>query len=414
MQNLMDNPFQHLSAFYLIVTCSVIIGLSGCENPGSVGSNLEGPAGEIDTDTLYVEGLQAVSPVSYSGKLNYFAGGQYADPLFGDVSTTTLLKPMLPVDSVEMDGDTKVLLRLETEGSEYGDTLASQDFDIYEITELWRGAALKANDQIQFDENNPVASFTVGDEDSLTVELSSEWVDKYRQYSDTTNADSLYKYNFFGLALSPQNSGRVIPWAYTQTGFEIRNPGKDTSGVLLNQYGYTLERGGNSSIPQGSLPLYSTYEKVLNFSRLGVEDLEIKSSAISKVELVLYRNNEALEQSLESEPRSVSRPDSSSLALHLADRANTPENIDPGVPPGNLSLVLGTFFESTNSYRFDITSMVRNILQNGTADGEEFYVTLPNNGILKQELIYGNSNQVPLEKRPKIIITALKNTSNSR
>jgi hypothetical protein len=413
----MDNPFQHVSSLFLIFICCISLGISGCENPGAVGSGLTDPESEVIIDTLVIDGVQAVNPNSYSGELSFFSAGQYDDPVFGSMTARGFLKPALPSDADTMRADAKMLLRIMLDGNQiYGDTEAAQQFDIYEIDELWRDRALMINDDIQVNTGTQIGSFTVGiGEDSVTTELSQSWVDKYRQYTDTTNADSLYKYNMSGLALVPNNGGKIVPLRADSTSFIIQHPEADTFDVSLNQWGYTLERGGNTSFPQGSVPLYSTYESILNFKDLGISELDVPPPGLSRAELVLYQNEAAMEQGLPAKPRAEQRPESITIDLHLAEPEYIPENIDPGVPLNqgqSVFRVQGSYSASNNAYRFDITNMVERIIRSGSPENREFYVTFPNDGIIKPGLIYTDVAQVPERFKPKVIITSLKNLSN--
>lgn len=418
LQNLMDNPLQHVSSFFLIFICCISLGLSSCENPGAVGSNLTNPESEVVIDTLTIDGVQALNPNSYSGELPFVSAGKYDDPVFGSMTAKGYLKPALPADSDSMHAGAKMLLRVILDANQiYGDTRTTQEFDIYEISELWRDRALMINDDLPVNMSEKVGSFSVEtDEDSLTVELSQNWVDRYYQYTDTTNADSVYKYNMFGLALVPGNGDKIIPLQTDSTNFIIQNPEADTFNVSLNQRGYTLERGSNTSFPQGSVPLYSTYESVLNFGDLGLSELDIPPPGLSRAELVLYQNEAGMGQGLPAEPRPQKRPQEVTIDLHLAEPEYIPENIDPGVPlnqsQGAVFRVQGAFSETHNTYRFDITNLVERIFRSGFPENREFFVTFPNDGVIKPGLIYTDADQVPERFKPKVIITSLKNISN--
>lgn len=408
----MNSFFQSVSSIFVVLICSVVLGMSGCDNPGSVGSELGGSESEVVSDTLFIDSVQAIEPNSYSGELSYFSAGQYEDPLFGSMTATGFLKPNLPASSDTVEANAKMLMRVLFDGSQvYGDSTAGQEFTIYEIDELWRDRALKIHDDIQINTNAQVGSFTVGDKDSIDVELSSEWLGKYRQYADTSNADSLYKYDLFGLALVPEDGGKIIPLKRSNTRFVIQNPEADSFEVALNQWGYNLQRGTENAIPSGSVPLYSTYESVINFGDLGISKLNIQPSGLSRAMLVLSQNNPVMEQSLESEPSTVKRPEETTAYLHFADPTQVPDNIDPGVPTDNVFKIGGLYSSEDGTYRFDITSLVENILRNGFPEGREFFITFPNDGVIKPSLIYSNSDQAPKDKQPKIIITSLKNSS---
>lgn len=417
LQNLMNNPFQYASSTYLILICCILLGLTGCENPGAVGTDLTEPGSEVVLDTLVLDEVRAINPNSYSGELSYFSAGQYDDPLFGSMTATGFLKPNLPSDSDSMHADAKMLLNVKFNSDQvFGDTAAAQDFNIYEISELWRDRALMINDDLQINTSTQIGSFTAQDSDSLTVELPQNWVDKYYQYADSADADSAYQYEMFGLALVPNNTGKIIPLRRDSTRFIIYNPEADTFDVSLNQWGYTLQRNNNSSIPQGSAPLYSTYESILNFGDFGISNLDIQAPGLSRAELVLYRNSAAMEQGLPPKPRAEKRPEELSIDLHLADPEYLPDNIDPGYPIDNIQnpvfRIRGAYSAVDDTYRFDITNLVERIIRNGFPQGREFYVTFPNDGVIKPSVIYTDADQVPDKFKPKVIITSLKNTSN--
>lgn len=411
----MDNPFQRLSSLFLIVICGISFGLSGCESPGAVGTDLTEPESQVVTDTLLIDGVQTLNPNSYSGELSFFSAGQYNDPLFGSMTATGLFRPSLPAESDTMGINTKVLLNIMLDESQvYGDAESAQEFDIYEIGELWRARALMINDDVQINTNALVGSFSVeAGEDSVTTELYRSWVNDYRQYATGAKPDSLYQYEMFGLALVPRNGNKIIPIRTDSTSLIFQNAVTDTFDVGLDQWGYTLERGSNAAFPQGSAPLYSTYESILNFKDLGISDLDVPPPGLSRAELVLYQNNTAMQQGISATER---RPQEITIDLHLAEPEYVPENIDPGAPlsQGQTTFfrVQGVYSENDDTYRFNITNMVERIIRAGSPEDREFYVTFPNDGVIKPSLIYTGGDQVPEGFQPKVIITSLKNISN--
>lgn len=426
MQNLFKDTFQPTHTLPLLLFFTVLLGFSACENPGSVGNDLIEPGADVVRDTLVIKHVTAVDAASYSGELDFFSAGAFEDPLFGTLSATGFLKPNLPSSTDTLQDDGEVFLKLMYDGGEvFGDSVGNQQFELYEIKQYWRDRALKVNYQLQLG-SQKLGEFTVGNSDSLMINLSNiapQWVDEYRDYAkaskeDTTSqTDSTYAYEENGLALVPQNSTKIIPLNQQLTRFVIQNPGKDsadadTFDVTLNKWGYSLERGGNSAIPQGSLPLHNTYESVINFKELGVSQLDIPPSGLSRAELVFYENKSALEQSLNGKPSTTKRPRQQVVYLQLAEPDGLPENIDPGVPLNNPTKIQGWYSAEEGSYRFDITSLVENIIRSGFPEGLEFFITLPNNGAVKSTILMDSSDQVPYGLKPKIIITSLKNIHN--
>lgn len=401
----MNKSFQSLGSFCALIICSVLLVVSGCENPGQVGSGLAGPEAEVVTDTIFIDGLEAIQANSYSGELSFFSAGSYNDPLFGDMEATAFLKPALPAEGDSMESDAKMLLRISVDGNQvYGDMAAGQEFSIYEIDEFWRDRALKIDDEVQINTNQEVGKFTVENNDSLDVELSTDWVDEYRQFAEDSDSDSLYQFNFFGLALVPDNENKIISLNSSSTRFVIQNPEADTFEVATLEWGYNLSRSGSNALSQGSVPFYSTYESVINFDEFGVSDLEIPASGFSRAELVVYQNESEMEQSMQSEPTTAKRPAESTVYLHFADSSEIPGSIDPGAP----DRIAGTYSADEGAYRFDVTPVVDRIIQAGLPEEREFFITFPNDGVIKPALIYTDSEGVPVEKRPKIVITSLK------
>ncbi|GAA5522576.1 hypothetical protein LQ318_12550 [Aliifodinibius salicampi] len=375
--------------------------ITGCENPGSVGSNLSESGAEVEVVDIPVEGVETISFNSYSGNFTYFSAGAYNDPIFGEIAATGLLKPSLPVsndDSLQENAIMKMRLLFDWEHV-YGDTLAEQTFDVYPIQEFWRGNAFKLKEEIQIDENTKVASFTVEEEDSLDVILNSDWVDNnYRPYIDAENADSLYENEVFGLALVPTGGGKILPLNSSSTRFVIENPESDTFEVSNNRWAYHLDRNNEGETPDGVVKAYNMLENTLTFD-LDLSGIEISGPNISKAELVFYRD-----VSMPDPGPQVKRQDVQRANLHFVDPKDAPDNLVPGNP-----VVNGTYSEKDQAYHFDVTSLLQSGLIDGLPEEQQFYITLPMNGSVKTDLIYSSTSDI---NPPKLEITYLKNSSN--
>lgn len=407
MQNSKHSIFQKLGVFYLIVVLVALIGLNGCENPGSVGAGLTDPGAAVTVDTIAISGIDTTYTNSLAGTRTYFSAGQFDDPIFGKMSVIGMNLPNLPTVQDTIKPDAKMYMRLSLDGNEvYGDTAASQDFDIYQIDEYWQAPNRLVNDDIKINTSNKIASFSVSNKDSMEVQLSQNWYDKYYNYATdpSSTADSVYEHKLGGLALVPSNSNKIIPLKARFTDFAIVNPDSDTVSVGMRKWAYSLDRS-NEAYPAGSVPLYSTYERVLNFN-LDLSNINIEPSTISKAELIFYQNNSAMTQSLQSKPSSVQRPSEKNIRLHLADPGNVPKDIDPGSP-----LAQGSYDEQDGAYHMDITTAVQQVLLDKVPEGQKFFVTMSNNGMVSPSLLYTDSDSVPATKRPKIVITYLKNTN---
>ncbi len=388
-----------------------ILSISGCEDPGPVGNSLTGSETELVVDTLSIGSVESDTLNPFSGQRTYFSLGQFDDPLFGLMSASAYLRPNLPSttssDTLEEDANMKLRLIFDT-GQVYGDSLQSGSFDIYEIDQRWRGKAWRLKDQISFDNSQTVGSFTLGEEDSLDVLLNEEWVNKYRSHFEDVSADrdSTYRENFHGLAIIPRDNSKILPLEAENTRFVIENPEADTFDVVTRHWAYSLERNENVTYPEGTEPLFSTFERVMNFD-LDLAEQEFSVSNISKAEIIFYVENFEMEQSLESESTATNRPLVNNIQLHLADASEIPAGIDPGNP-----VAVGSYDEENKGYRFNVTSFLKAAVQNQINPNERLYVAIANNGTVKSTLFHLNDKDQP-DKNPQLIVTSVKNTSTS-
>ncbi|MGF1669624.1 MAG: DUF4270 family protein, partial [Balneolaceae bacterium] len=128
--------------------------LSGCkEDPGQVGSRFIDPDANVSTKTIDLDDAEVISDPTYSGNIRNMAIGSYNDPLFGMIETVGYLRPSISrqvIDSINTETDT-MEIRFIFSNQVYGDTTATANFSIYEISDIWRGNELKYSDQLNFD-----------------------------------------------------------------------------------------------------------------------------------------------------------------------------------------------------------------------------------------------------------------------
>lgn len=403
LQNITGSTFPQSGSLSFVFALGLLIMLAGCERPGSVGNGLtdSGAEVQIQSDTIEVVSTRAFD--AFSGNYSRFSAGGFNDPIFGDIAATGFIKPALPAANDTLTQDATMKMRLLFDNADVlGDTLAEQTFDVYEVNEFWRPNVIKLKGNLAIKNSPKVASFTVGEEDSLEVTLDPQWVDNhYRPYvdSDSTTTDSLYKNEEFGLALVPTNSNKVIPFDVSSTQFVFENP-SDTSTVSSSQWAYQIERNNRPEPPQGTAVVHNMLEQTLKFS-FDVSSIDISAPNISRAELVFYRDETALSQSISG---SQNRPKVKTVQLHYVDSTQTPDNLLPGSPIAN-----GSYSEEDNAYHFNITQFIQRGLINGLTEGQNFYLTLPNDGTVKSSLIYVDPESV---SPPELVITYLKNTSN--
>ncbi|TYP93494.1 hypothetical protein LX73_1198 [Fodinibius salinus] len=402
MHKFINNISQNVLANFILITGISLTILFGCESSSTVGGDIGGGQAEVAIDTMSISNFNERSVNYFSGKFSFFAAGEYQDPLLGDISATGLLKPSLPLPDDSLEQNANMLMRIILDGEQiYGDSAAAQSFDVYEIDELWRANNFNFQDDIALDDGgSPIASFTVEEEDSVDVSLSSSWVSEYKSFADN-NADSLYRRDAFGLAIVPTNSKKVVPLNASSTRFVVENPKADTFSVPINQWATSFKRNNASSLPAGSSVLHSTNEQFMEFD-VDWSSINQATQNVSRAELVIYRNNGLMESSISSEPSTVQRPSVPTARLYLINPDDLPVNITSGSP-----IAQGTYSTDDGGYHFNITSAILQGLDRGIDGNRKFVITLNANGGIRSSIIF--NNQATPSKRPKLIITSLTN-----
>lgn len=412
LQVLIDVARNNAAVGSLILALSVFsLTLYGCEDPGAVGGSFTDPGTEVRDTVFYVSDVEVDSFISFTGNQSYFSAGQFNDPLFGNVRSVSLLKPSLPTIGVtdSLSAGSYLSLQLAVNDSSlYGDTLSTAQFNIVELNQIWRGRAWKINDEVPLSQN-VIGSFQVDETtDSLVVPLDQEWSSRYRDFYNafSANRDSLYRYDFHGLAIVPQNEAQLVPFSSSESRFFVIDPAQeDTSFVTGAQWGFSLERSGGGDAPAGSSKLINTFEKVVKFN-LNLSSEDLGTVNISKVELFVYRDNETLSNTISQVSNSAVRPPIGTTRLYLSETQNLPEAFTAGSP-----LATGAYDEEEGAYRFDITRFTNSILLEGTPENNSFYVTFDSNdGIIRSGLLF--NDQAPEDVRPKIVVTFVNTKDN--
>ncbi|MBD3617226.1 MAG: hypothetical protein HUJ22_11710 [Gracilimonas sp.] len=405
----MTKPNKGFVSLYISLLTLILI-FNGCEDPGSVGNSyIDEPTTVIDT--LFLDNIAVENFQGYSGNLQSISIGKYSDQMFGDIQTTGLVRPIrnpnIP-DSLNIEGNNfslKLEIQLDSVNT-YGDTLSVSEFSIYEITSLWRGNSYRLDSELTYDEGTEIGSFTIGQEKNIIVDLSDSWKDKYATYlnSDEANIDSLYQYEFHGLAIVPTGNTNKISFPNTSNSrFLILNEGMtDTAAVRLRNWAYNSER---TNVPQNAVKtsLHSTIEEMMKidipFSQIRDKH---QTSNILKAELVLYEDSIGLAQTL---PTSHYRPDVNFINIDLATTSQKEFQYQ-------LSEHAFFGFKSQDApyYKANVTNYLNNLLF-GQENNSEILIGLGStSGILRSTSLYNQSASQQL--RPKLIITTIVNEEN--
>jgi len=408
-------PKPGFSAFFLLpILLFGGIFLSGCEDPGVVGSTFIDENGNLVTANFPLDEFTPLSDPSYSGDLTYVPVGRYRDPVFGEITSIGLVRPEL--DSITFSSistqDT-MRIRFSFAPDVYGDTAASAFFDVYEITEPWRDKELRYGDQVAFDSFDKVGSFEIKQGETAEFEVSAEWRAKYEDflYGGRADADSVYKYEMPGLAivpdltrtqkvlfLNPQDNA-VGAGEETATRLVVTDTTGSSLYVQMEQWGAAMTRNTQAVefIPEdGVITLHNTLEQYIKLDFSFTEE-RLLTKNLARVELVLYENSTLLDGSL---PEGHVRPEALTASLFLIDKGDPDEIIFSSGP------LFATTKGNDNTYRFNLTSYANAFLFD-TLTTTDYYLALESNtGLLTSTLVYGLSANATLQ--PKIVVTAVE------
>ena len=411
----------HKAARLPLVVAVLTIGalwLSGCKDNNLVGGNLVQPGAAVQVDTIPLSNLSTVQIPAYSGNLTSFSIGKYNDQLFGSITATGLVQPVLAsVGGLDtLTDNSKMSLVLYLNGV-YGDTTASESFDVVEASSPWRGREWKYNDTPPAS-STVVGSFTVGninslsadslgDVDSVSVALSQSWVKKYRQaYYNGTNRDSSYTYTMPGFVIVPKSQGKILSVDASNSHLFIVTP-KDTARFVINDWAFSINRTNVQADTVKYLPMYSTFESVPKFDinmdtkgALSINGVSLGTRSVARVQLMLYADSTKMKSTL---PANNIRPSVSNLSLYYLHKNNIQFDILNGPVSG------GTAYESAPGvYTLDLTSRINSILTGSDNSGSYYLVPQTNTGTIYSMLLNSSADSL---RSPKLIITSVKPTN---
>ncbi|MEX0608784.1 MAG: hypothetical protein WD016_10545 [Balneolaceae bacterium] len=397
----MSSTHKGLAAF-CIPLLTLLILFTGCEAPGSVGGDFVDKS-ELTFDTLSISNIQPQSYNGYTGRLTFVTMGNYSDPVFGDIEARALLKPTRSTSMPEgelLDSDEySMQLQLVMDSlSTSGDTLSPANYSVYEVTSQWNGSTFRLDSELSYNETNLVGSFSITNEDTVTVDLSDEWKNTFAGYlqNDAPDADSVYQYEFRGLALvADDGAGKLsFPRMASSRFLAINTEDPDTTNFSVRDWAYNLNRTGETTQSDVSA-LHNTVEGMLLLNIEGLIE-EFEDNNLIRAEIVFY---EAIDE-LEGLPANHVRRTVNSIGMDIGVEEDPAYDFQFGALEAT-----GSRNSSDGSFRINITNYINNTIY-GTEDRTDLYIGIGSNtGDLKSALIY-NQN-APENLLPKLIITSL-------
>lgn len=405
----LSNKFMKQSHFWLVLILAAIVAM-GCEDTGSVGGSLSPEDDRVNVKKVDVTNIQVLNEDGYSGRLNNSAAGYIEDPFFGTIEAATLLKPSINPDLLpEIADNSTMRLQLVINPILYGQD-QRVNYNIYQAGQIWRGNQLNYNDPVDIDTGLLVGSFSARGEDTLSVNLSSAWVSMYRDFynSESANRDSLYRYNFPGLAIVPEGQNQRVHFFRQQVAsndtldlgvsqFLVENPEDSLSGTIpVSDWGTSMTRT-NQPERDNSFVLHNTFETVLKME-LDLDPADFEGEEIVNAQLMFFENDEYTSLL----PSSFNRPAARTMRAHAF--VNEPDNIGNDLFARTPQLTATR--DENGVYKMNLTDLVLGQLFGESEIPALYFSIQTNNGILLSTEIFNHNG--PEDKTPRLVITTLK------
>lgn len=397
-----------ISAFMVLIA---FLSISGCDNEGVVGEGLN-PGGErIETNTYSINNIEVVDGNSFSGRLGSSAIGIVNDPSYGTINASSLLKPTINPEGVdEMQQNYTLKLKIEFNPLKYGEESSVSEYEIYEINERWRGQQITYNDPVSFDASQRLGSFQVTDENSVEVAIDDSWVDRYRERfnSEAADRDSLYRFEFPGLAVVPANQNRKIDFMRHQpassdtagtriTRFLMHNDQDSLiADVPLLDFGTSMER---TDVPDsdGNIVLHSTMENILKIN-LGMDPEEFRGKEIVNAQIVF----DVDPTPLNTAPPGFTRPRTDLIRYHFfrSEPLDLSSELFARSPSNFASLN-----EEQQQFKLNVTNYFIDSMFGDLELTPLYFTNQSNNGLFYSTTLLGTD--APENQRPRLIITTI-------
>lgn len=387
---------------FLFAATMLAAGLQACDDGGTVGSSFTPDESKVNTDTLKIQSTSEVSAPTFSGNEAHVSAGEYHDMLFGFQKTTALFQPELSYDNLDtIVSDASAYLELEIDEI-YGNADASTEFTLYEINRRWRGRSWRPDSVAQIIKDGPIESsmgsavYPDDEEDGiLTVPVADFWLNEYREYFNDQDNDG-YIENMFGFAMKTEGAENIISFNVEGSRLVVDNPADTLGHTGFRNVAYSLEADRETEFSKDeSTLIYNTFE---NFMKLDFEITSefIDADNISRAELVLYKDSDLLEQTLEPQHQ---RNSADVLDVYLLTAA------DLQLAIADEPIFQINYDEEVEAYRLNVTSYIRRQLMDDSDQAGRLHVITGNQyGKLLNTALFNHNSE---EYFPRLLITSV-------
>lgn len=384
---------------------------TSCENDGIVGGDLNEGNDRIETSTVAVDNIEVVSDNGFSGFLANSGMGVVNDPVYGTITASSLLKPSITQQQIEEIPQGHTLnLMLQFNPQNYGVEGSTSQYNIYEIDERWRGREILYNDPVTINESNLIGTFQVTDEDSIKVPVSQQYTDRFRQFFNDTTAqrDSLYRFEFQGIAIVPSDQNSKIDFLRHQPATDDTSSASITRFLVENEQDSliatlpVLDHGSSmtrTNQPDSSeeLILHNTMENILKVG-FNLSPGQFEGKEIVNAQLIF---NVDPEPQLTSPPGFV-RPENTFLRAHSFE--SEPLSLHSEIF-SQQATVASNLDEDNQVYRVTVTQYLIDRIYGESEATPLYFTNQGNNGLYISTKLMGTG--AAENQRPRLIITTL-------
>ncbi len=385
----------------LFVLLLLVVSLTSCDDDGTVGSSFTTDESEVTATTVKIPSTEEVSAPTYSANEDFVSAGFYDDMLFGSQQVTALFQPSLNLENLDSVYNDQATAYLELDVDEiYGDVDASTEFSLYEITRRWRGNSWRPDSVAEM---NTVSALGTGsypgdEEDKLIVPVDPQWVEEYAEYFNNQTVEE-YRENVFGFALVAEDAEKILTFNVDESRFVVNNNTGDEADDGYTDfrnvaYSLNADRTTDHDSEESSLN-FNTFE---NFMKLDFEISEdfIDADNIARAELVIYKDTDLLDQTIES---GHSRNSVDLLDFYLLDE----QELDLAI--ADEPRFQSSYDEDEGAYRVNMTNFIREQLLADEAESRRFYVVAGGQyGKLLNTALFNHNSD---DYSPRLLITSV-------
>ena len=233
-----------VSALLCTLFCT-LLALAACDTPTDVGGELinrpnvapERVELPLEIDTVDFAPTTGTSVPGELGTSRFLAGQVTGDHPLGNVEAKGYVDLARAASETNFSDFTLDSAELQLVPDYfYGDTTQAATFALHDLTEDWEANGASADTSLAgIVEREPITTFSVPSDDTLTVALPDSWV---REHADAfeSASDTVFAENFHGFQIRPTDGNSVVGFSTGSTSMQasyVEEGGVETPQVTL-------------------------------------------------------------------------------------------------------------------------------------------------------------------------------------